>query len=75
MIIDVRTNQEFESDHIKGSINIPLTEIPMRLLEIKSLPKPLMICCASGVRSSAAHHFLVEQGIESTDLGSYKNVK
>ena len=73
MIIDVRTPQEFEVEHSKGSINIPLSEIPKKLNQIKSY-KEVQVCCASGVRSSLAHYYLIEQGINSTDLGSYKNL-
>ncbi len=33
-IVDVRTQQEYEQAHIKGSVSIPLGEIPLRLAEI-----------------------------------------
>ncbi|MBI4488033.1 MAG: rhodanese-like domain-containing protein [Deltaproteobacteria bacterium] len=34
MIIDVRSREEYEQSHIKGSIPIPLGEIPLHLAEI-----------------------------------------
>ena len=50
-IIDVRSYGEFMGGHVAGSINIPLQEITQRLDEIKALPKPVILCCASGNRS------------------------
>ena len=73
MIIDVRTPKEFEIEHVDVSINIPLNEVMVRVNEIKTLTSPLIICCASGVRSSQVHAYLIEQGIWCTDGGSYKN--
>ncbi len=34
LIVDVRTQQEYEQAHIKGSVSIPLGEISFRLAEI-----------------------------------------
>lgn len=34
MIIDVRSRGEYDKSHIKGSVSIPLNEIPTRLSEI-----------------------------------------
>lgn len=34
MIIDVRSREEYEQSRIKGSISIPLGEIPLHLAEI-----------------------------------------
>ncbi len=34
MVIDVRSREEYEQSHIKGSISIPLGEIPLHLAEI-----------------------------------------
>lgn len=34
VIVDVRTAEEYEEAHIKGSVSIPLGEIPRRLAEI-----------------------------------------
>ena len=53
-IIDVRSYGEFMGGHVAGSINIPLQEITQRLDEIKALPKPVILCCASGNRSGGS---------------------
>ena len=73
-IVDVRTPAEFKRGNVTDSINIPLQEIPQRIVELKSLKQPLVLCCASGNRSGQAHTFLAQQGIESLDGGSWINV-
>jgi rhodanese-related sulfurtransferase len=60
-IIDVRTKGEYESGHIKGSINIPLQTLPNQLSKIKK-DKPVITCCASGMRSSSAKSILQSNG-------------
>jgi rhodanese-related sulfurtransferase len=61
VIVDVRTAQEFASGHVKGSINIPLNMLPEKM---KQLPKnkPIITCCASGMRSATAKNILQQQG-------------
>ena len=63
-IVDVRTPGEFMGGHVEGSINIPLQEIQERLEEVKALPQPIILCCASGNRSGQATSFLKSQGID-----------
>jgi rhodanese-related sulfurtransferase len=73
-IVDVRTPGEFMGGHVAGSINIPLNEVPARVGELKSLPQPLILCCASGGRSGQATMFLSQQGIECANAGSWLDV-
>lgn len=73
-IIDVRTPEEFMGGHAIGSINMPLNEIPDYLEELKSLQTPLILCCASGGRSSQAQRFLSQFGIECYNGGSWYDV-
>ena len=73
-IIDVRTYGEFQGGNVAGSINIPLNEIPERIEELKRLESPLVLCCASGMRSGQAQHFLSQLGVESYNGGSWLNV-
>jgi rhodanese-related sulfurtransferase len=73
-ILDVRTSGEFSGGSVAGSINIPLQEIPERINELKSLKAPLILCCASGARSSQAYRFLEQYGFECCDAGSWLNV-
>ena len=73
-IVDVRTIEEFGGGHVKGSINIPLHEIPHRLEEIKNLNQPLVLCCASGNRSGQATVYLRKSGIDCSNGGSWLDV-
>ncbi|HNT82232.1 MAG: rhodanese-like domain-containing protein [Bacteroidia bacterium] len=60
-IIDVRTKQEFQGGHIKGSVNIPLQNLSNNLSKIKK-DKPVITCCASGMRSASAKSILTSKG-------------
>jgi rhodanese-related sulfurtransferase len=73
-IVDVRTFEEFQGASVLGSINIPLNEIPQRIEELKTLKKPLILCCASGNRSGQAEHYLSRNGIECCNAGSWLDV-
>jgi rhodanese-related sulfurtransferase len=74
-IVDVRSPMEYRNGHVKGSINIPLQEIPGRVDEIKSMRQPLVLCCASGNRSGQASMFLAGQGIKCENGGSWMDVE
>ena len=74
--IDVRTFEEFSQEHIDSAINIPLHEIPYRIHEFKSLPKPIIMYCRSGNRSSMAVSILKQYGIpEAINGGGIDEVK
>ena len=73
-IVDVRTPGEFMGGHVAGSINIPLQEIQERLEEVKALPQPIVLCCASGNRSGQATSFLKSHGVECSNGGSWVDV-
>jgi rhodanese-related sulfurtransferase len=61
VVIDVRTEQEWEMGHIGGSVNIPLHELQNRLAEV---PKDahIVVHCQGGYRSSLAASLLQQQG-------------
>jgi phage shock protein E len=73
-IVDVRTYGEFMGGNVVGSINIPLNEIPARIEELKAMKTPLVLCCASGMRSGQAHHYLSQNNIECYNGGSWLDV-
>lgn len=73
-IVDVRTPGEFMGGHVEGSINIPLQEIQQRIEEIKALPQPIILCCASGNRSGQATSYLKSLGINCSNGGSWIDV-
>lgn len=61
VIVDVRTKGEFQGGHIKGAINIPLQSLESNLSKIKK-DKPVITCCASGMRSASAKSILKSKG-------------
>lgn len=69
MIIDVRSKGEYESGHIKGSLNIPLDQLNNHLNKLKDKTKPVITCCASGMRSASAKNFLVSKGYAAVHNG------
>lgn len=73
-ILDVRTPVEFSGRHVAGSINIPLQELQQRIPELKKLKQPIVICCASGVRSSQACAFLSQLEFNCINGGSWMDV-
>lgn len=74
VIIDVRTKNEFTLGAISGSKNIPLQVINSRIAEIKKLNKPVITCCASGMRSGSAASILNSHGIETINGGGWKSL-
>ena len=75
VIIDVRSQGEFAGGHIKGAKNIPLNEIRNKIDDIKKLNKPVIACCASGMRSSQATSILKQNGIEVINGGGWQNLQ
>ena len=61
IVVDVRSRGEFASGARKGSINIPLDELPRGLKKLDP-SKPVVLCCASGARSAAAERVLRQNG-------------
>ena len=62
IILDVRSKGEFESGHIRGSMNIPVDQLLHNLNKLKDKSKPIITCCASGMRSSSAKNLLKSKG-------------
>ncbi|MFA6260824.1 MAG: rhodanese-like domain-containing protein [Bacteroidia bacterium] len=61
IILDVRTKNEFQGGHIKGAVNIPLQVLQANLSKLKK-DKPIITCCASGMRSASARGVLKSNG-------------
>jgi phage shock protein E len=72
-VVDVRTPAEFMGGHVKGSVNIPLQELPARLEELKKMNN-IVLCCASGNRSGQATAYLKQHGIDCENAGSWMEV-
>jgi rhodanese-related sulfurtransferase len=74
VIVDVRSPAEFAIGHAPGARNVPLDELPQRLEELRALPGPLLLCCASGLRSARAQQWLSEHGVACHNVGSWADV-
>lgn len=68
IILDVRSKGEFQSGHIKGSINIPVDVLSGNLSKLKK-DKPIITCCASGMRSASAKSILQSNGFANVHNG------
>ncbi|WP_297982301.1 rhodanese-like domain-containing protein [uncultured Chryseobacterium sp.] len=62
IILDVRSKSEFSGGHIKGAMNIPVSDLQNNLSKLKDKKKPIITCCASGMRSASAKSILQNAG-------------
>ena len=62
-LVDVREVEEFETLHLEGAQNLPLSQLADTY---DQLDKDLLyyVICKSGMRSARACHFLAEQGYD-----------
>ncbi len=67
-IVDVRTKGEFQQGHIKGSVNIPLDVLGKQAGKLNKA-KPVITCCASGMRSAQGKSILKSQGFAQVHNG------
>ncbi len=68
VILDVRTETEFKTGHIKGSINIALGSIRERYVELDT-SKTYITCCSHGLRSVKVESLLKERGFKKVYNG------
>jgi len=61
VLIDVRAPSEFEDNHIKGAINIPVADLRTRHTELNKNDRIVLIC-SSGNRSSLGTSILEQKG-------------
>jgi rhodanese-related sulfurtransferase len=64
-ILDVREADEFAAGHLPDAQNIPTGKLVERIAELEKFKdKPIIVCCASGMRSNKACAELKKQGFE-----------
>jgi phage shock protein E len=68
VILDVRTKVEYQQGHIRGSMNIPLQLLDHNLSKLNK-DKPVITCCASGMRSGSAKMILRSKGFSQVYNG------
>ena len=75
VILDVRTQREWDSGSLPGATHIPLQELPQRWEEIKALNKPVITYCEMGGRSAKAAKILTKNGMEAVNGGGWRSLK
>jgi phage shock protein E len=68
LLVDVRTPGEYQSGHVKGSINIPLDQLGNQLGKLKN-SKNIVVFCQSGTRSRMAKMLLQQKGFNNVVNG------
>lgn len=67
IVIDVRTEKEFNQGHIVNAIHIPQASITERIAELEKYKhKPIIVTCRTGQRSAQACSTLKKQGFDHT---------
>ena len=66
-LIDVREVEEFEEGHVKGSVNMPLSNFE-ETVDSLDKNKKYYIICRSGQRSHAAAKLMSDQGYDATNV-------
>lgn len=74
VIIDVRSAGEYRGGHIPGSKNIPLQNLSGHISKLDK-KKPIITCCASGMRSGSAKSMLKAKGFEVYNGGSWMSLQ
>jgi len=62
ILLDVRTQEEFDDHHIEGSILIPYDELESRLSELPDKNEIIIVFCRAGRRSAISAELLVAHG-------------
>ena len=75
LLLDVREANEFSAGHIPNTINLPLSKLRSRYLELPK-DREIWLCCAVGQRAYYATRFLNQNGYRSRNLsGGYTTYK
>lgn len=64
LILDVRTQEEWDAGHVPDATLIPLDELPNRLAELPE-DQEIVVICRSGNRSATARDILLSSGFET----------
>jgi hydroxyacylglutathione hydrolase len=65
ILLDVREDDEWEKQHVEGSLHVPYHELRDGLpSEVREAGKPLAVACSAGIRSSLAASLLRRAGVE-----------
>lgn len=74
ILLDVRTEEEYQNGHIEGAINIPVDSLRDRLHELDK-DKMILEYCQVGLRGYVADRILSQNGFEVMNIaGGYKTI-
>jgi rhodanese-related sulfurtransferase len=68
VLVDVRTPQEHDREHIPGAINIPVDELRSRLAEL-ARDREIAVYCQVGQRGYLATRILLQAGFKVVNIG------
>ncbi len=74
IIVDVRTEDEYKTGHIKNSINIPLKDLIYRISEFNKGDN-IVTVCAVGIRAESAKKYFESKGYRVANGGRWTNLK
>ncbi|MCC7338429.1 MAG: rhodanese-like domain-containing protein [Pirellulaceae bacterium] len=77
VIIDVRSNEEWESGHVAQAFHIPHTEIAQKIEEVaRNKDAKIVLYCAAGGRAGKAKEVLDALGYTDVEnAGGYDDIK
>lgn len=75
IVLDVRTEEEYNEGHVENSLHIVLDELEYEIDQLKTLQKPIITCCRSGARSERAKDLLLDNGLDAINGGPWQNVE
>jgi glyoxylase-like metal-dependent hydrolase (beta-lactamase superfamily II)/rhodanese-related sulfurtransferase len=62
LVVDVRSEHEWDDGHIEGAVNVPLSQLAERFGELPG-DRPLVVHCASDYRATIAASLLRREGL------------
>ena len=74
VIIDVRSESEFNSGNLEGSINVPLKDLMYRVNEFEKDKKYITVCTV-GMRAESAKKFFKKRGFQVVNGGRWSTLK
>ena len=74
VIIDVRSESEFNSGNLEGSVNVPLKDLMYRVNEFEKDKKYITVCTV-GMRAESAKKFFEKKGYQVVNGGRWSTLK
>lgn len=70
LYIDVRSPVEYAGGHLPGALNLPLEQVASQIAtQAPDLDQPIVVYCASGMRSGQARAVLLQLGYRQVSNG------